>query len=381
MCARKILMGLIFCFCLKVSLAAVTVGTCQSGETPYTTISAAITAAPAGGVVNVCPGTYAEQLEIDKPLTIQGVKGTATLVSPSAGLNELPAGSSFFPQVLVNNAGGQVRLLNLSIDGSDALFNIDGVVLGLDAYCPEGAVQNFVGVYFLNTPGTLENMNVSGQFGESFPGGFEPQLIPNCGSGIEFHGSEQGIVRNSTVDNVGLYGIFSDGDLMADHNVVSGGNGPFGVGIAAGIGQITNNTITGTTAFKNTIGIEGGDLVKGNVVQSSIYGISGAGNVMQNTLQNNAISLSGITRVFANQISAPSTYYDPACFYGACNGTPTGPPFPTIGADFGCDNAGQVNKNSIQGVGIGFANVPKGETVSRMNTFSNVPTVLTSCGQ
>ena len=382
MCARKILPGLIFCFCFKVSLAAVTVGTCQPGKNSYTTISAAITAAPAGGVVDVCPGTYAEQLEIEKPLTIQGVNGTATIVAPSTGLNELPAGSGFYPQVLADNAGGQVKLLNLSIDGGDALFNVNGVVLGLDAYCPEGAVQNFVGVYFVNTPGTLANLNVSGQFGESFPGGFGfPQLIPNCGSGIEFHGSGEATVRNSTVSNVGFYGIFSDGDLTADHNVVSGGIGPFGVGIAAGTGSITDNTITGTVEFQKTIGIQGGDLVKGNVVQTSIYGIAEAGNVMKNTLQNNAISLSDITRGFDNQISAPSTYFNPVCFFGACNGTPTGPAFPTIGVDFACETADQVMKNSVQGVGIGFANVPKGETIKRKNTLRNVQTISTTCSQ
>ena len=374
MCARKILIGLIFCFCLKVSLAAVTVGTCQSGKTSYTTISSAITATPPGGVVNVCPGTYAEQLVIDKPLTIRGINGTPTIVPPSTGLTDLPAGSGFYPQVLANDAGGEVDLLNLAVDGTDALFNVNGIVLGIEAYCPAGVVQDFVGVYFVNTPGTLENVQVSGQFGDSSGGFGEPQLIPNCGSGIVFHGSGKALVRNSTVSDVGLYGIFSDGDLMADGNVVSGGNGPFGVGIGAGTGKISNNTITGTIAFQKTIGIEGGDLVRGNVVQTSIYGISGAGNVMKNTLQNNAISISGITRVFDNQISAMSTYYNPTCLFGVCT-------LPTVAIDFGCATAGQVMKNDIQGAGIGFANLPKGDAVPRKNTLSNVQTISTSCSQ
>lgn len=72
---------------------------------------------------------------------------------------------------------------------------------------------------------------------------------------------------------------------------------------------------------------------------------------MQNTLQNNASSFSGITPVFENAISAPSTYYNPACFYGFSDGSPTGPPFPTAGADFGCDNAGQVNEKRHSGSG------------------------------
>src|SRR5215469_15298306 len=54
----------VFCLSLKLSLAAVTVGSCQSVKHSYPTISAAIAAAPPGGIVNVCPGTYAEQIEI-----------------------------------------------------------------------------------------------------------------------------------------------------------------------------------------------------------------------------------------------------------------------------------------------------------------------------
>ncbi|HTD55478.1 MAG TPA: hypothetical protein VK670_08845 [Silvibacterium sp.] len=386
MCARKILSGLILCLCCKMSLAAVTVGSCRPDRHSYSTISAAIAEAQAGGVVDVCPGTYAEQLEIDKPLTLRGIDGTPVIVGPATGLNQLPAGSGFYPQVFVNNAGDEVRLLNLSIDGSNALFNVDGEVGGLDLFCPEGAVSNFVGVYIVDTPGTLENINVSNHFGDSFPGGFgEPQLIPNCGSGIVFHGTGRSIVRNSTVSDVGLYGIFSDGDLMADRNTVSGGNGPCGIGIeigtgntlcnagtAAAIGNIINNTITGTVAFENTIGIQGGDLVKDNNVQGSIYGISGAGNVVKNTLQNNAISISGITRVFDNQVSSAPTYFDPACS-GFCN------PVPTVGVDFACSDSDHVMKNGIQGVGIGFANLPKGDAVPKKNTFNSVQTVSTSC--
>ena len=60
--ARTIIIGFTLCFCIRASLAAVTVGTCRPSENKYTTISAAITAAPAGGVINVCPGTYAEQI-------------------------------------------------------------------------------------------------------------------------------------------------------------------------------------------------------------------------------------------------------------------------------------------------------------------------------
>jgi len=378
----KILFVLVFCLFLKVSVAEVTVGNCRSDKHSYPTISAAIAAAPAGGVVNVCPGTYAEQLEIDKPLTIRGIMGMPSIITPSEGLNELPAQSGAYPQVFVNNAGGEVRLTNILVDGSNALINFEGLVVLLDEFCPTGAIQNFVGVYFLNTPGVLEGMNVSNQFASIYlPEDEGPQTIPNCGSGVEFSDSRWAVVRNSTISNVGFQAVYSNGDLIANHNIVSGGFGPHGIGIGSMSGITANNTVTGSIGYEKTVGIQGGDVVRDNVVQSAIYGIMGADTVRNNTLTNNAISVSEASEVVENAISAPSTYYDPACFNEGCDGTPTGPAFPTIGVDLGCESGIRVRNNRIDGVGIGFANLENGETISRTNLLNNVTTVSTSCAQ
>ncbi len=381
MCSRKILTGLFLSFCLGIGHAAVTVGSCQSVKHPYTTISAAIAAAPAGGVVNVCPGTYAEQLEIDKPLTIQGIvmpnQPGVTIASPATGLNQLPANSNFYPQVFVNNAGGPVKLSNLSISGNGALVIYQGEPLQWTGICSNGlgSVVDLVGVYSSNTLATLDHMNVSGQFSSSLaPGQGGPQLIPNCGSGIEFNGSEDAVVKNSVVSNVGLYGIYSSGDLTADHNVVSGGNGPYGIGIEAGTGTITDNTVTGAL-FVQTKGIEGGQVVRGNIVQSSLYGIVGSAAARHNTLLNNATGMSEVTDASDNLITAPSTYNDPSCANGnSCSK-------PTIGIDLGCADGSLVKDNGIVGVGIGIANVEAGQTFSPTNLFANVTTTSTSCTQ
>ena len=76
---RTMLTGLILCLCVKSSLAAVTVGTCRADKQRYSTISAAVAAASPGEIVYVCPGIYPEQVEIDKPLTIQGIQGTPVI--------------------------------------------------------------------------------------------------------------------------------------------------------------------------------------------------------------------------------------------------------------------------------------------------------------
>jgi hypothetical protein len=52
-----------------------TSGNCNSATvTPYTTIGAAVTAAAAGDTVKVCPGAYAEDVTVDKALTLKGAK-------------------------------------------------------------------------------------------------------------------------------------------------------------------------------------------------------------------------------------------------------------------------------------------------------------------
>lgn len=54
-------------------LAAATfyVGSCKAGS--FGTISAAVAAVPAGSIVNVCPGTYPEQVVISQALTLKGM--------------------------------------------------------------------------------------------------------------------------------------------------------------------------------------------------------------------------------------------------------------------------------------------------------------------
>jgi pectin methylesterase-like acyl-CoA thioesterase len=66
------------------------VGLCAAPGTHYTTIGAAVTAAPAvGATIRVCPGTYPEQVTINKNLTLVGIaSGTsdAAVVTVPGGL-------------------------------------------------------------------------------------------------------------------------------------------------------------------------------------------------------------------------------------------------------------------------------------------------------
>jgi len=104
----------------------VIVGTCKVG-TRFTKIQDALNSTPAPTIVEVCPGTYPEQVTISKPVTLQGVpsgeSSLVTLVPPSGGMvpnATLLNGDSAAVQILVQNVAGAVNLTNLVVNGSDA---------------------------------------------------------------------------------------------------------------------------------------------------------------------------------------------------------------------------------------------------------------------
>jgi pectin methylesterase-like acyl-CoA thioesterase len=83
--------GLCTCLFGQMSRAStVQVGGCKTGLTNFPTISAAVTAVPSGSIIEVCPGTYPEQVVINKNLTLDGIaSGTMdapTIVPPNGGL-------------------------------------------------------------------------------------------------------------------------------------------------------------------------------------------------------------------------------------------------------------------------------------------------------
>ena len=375
--------SLTFCLCLGVAHAAITVGTCNSDKHPYTTISAAISAAPAGSVINVCPGTYPEQLTIVKPLTINGVvipnQPGATVTGPATGAIAIPGTTNVWTQILVNNAGGPVNLNNLSIAADSVKLLFSGYqepLLGSTSlFCEDEIIGDFSGIRYENTSGKLTHLSLTGQ-GVSEkspgPGSSGPQYVPNCGSGIEISGGDV-TVDSSSVGSAGVYGIAGSSSIT--HSIVNA-FGPYSVGIA-GAGKVEDNTITldGST---ETVGIASGDLVRGNVVQGAATGITGAREAKHNTLINNFVGLSGSTPS-DNLISAEPTYIDPLC-ENPIEPTPSCI-VRTIGIDASCGSGDMGKDNGIVNVGIGIANVPIGETFSATNLFAGVGSTSTTCSQ
>src|SRR5215472_16215648 len=73
---------------LSASTITYAVGTCRAHLPSYPTISAALATTPPGNVVEVCPGTYREQVQITQPVTLEGVTGedsARVIIAPPLG--------------------------------------------------------------------------------------------------------------------------------------------------------------------------------------------------------------------------------------------------------------------------------------------------------
>jgi hypothetical protein len=155
--------------------ATVVVGTCKPGV-QYPTISAAVAGAPTGSTIDVCPGTYSEQVIVKRNFTIIGIAvGTAdsaVVLPPSGGL--VTNGSDIFgnpvaPQIFVQDA--VVTISHLTVDGTGN--NLAG--------CGAPTLE---GIYYQNSSGTITDNVVRNQYQTDFAdfGGCQNGLAINVES-------------------------------------------------------------------------------------------------------------------------------------------------------------------------------------------------------
>jgi hypothetical protein len=377
----KYLTLLSFLPALQVAHAAITVGSCEARNHSYATIGQAITAAHAGETIDVCPGTYPEQLTITKPLTVRGVtipgQGGVTITAPAAGLQDMPTGSGSYPQIYVSHAGS-VGLVNLAVNGTGANILFGSIAFDTTTACQVGFIKDFSGIYFANSAGEVRSVSVSGHFANSASPD-SPQLYPNCGSGIEFATrGEASQVIDSVINGYGYTGISSTGPVRVLRNVLTSPSGPYQVGISV---TKTGSTVIGNTVsgaqFTQSTGIQGGEDVEDNIVQGWLLGIADARQVNHNTLLNNGIGISDPDMATRNLLTGAAQYTDPTCATGGCE--PGHTTKATVGIDMQCEDSSMVNGNGIVGLGIGIAEVKKNQTTSSTNLYAEVATNVTSC--
>ena len=206
--------------------SSATVGLCAGPGTHYTTIQAAVNA-PGVTTVEVCPGTYPEQVTITANLTLKGIaSGTsdaAVVVVPAGGLKANGVtdifGDPTAAQILVQNA--TVTISHITVDGAN-----DGLTdCSVDA----------IGIYYQNASGTITDNAVRNVL--------LPPALQGCQDGLAINvdsttGSSV-TVSNNSVRNYDKNGITASGpgDGSPGPNVTVTGNTVIGLGATTVIAQ------------------------------------------------------------------------------------------------------------------------------------------------
>jgi parallel beta-helix repeat protein len=277
------------CFAGPAARAAtVAVGTCKPTVHQYPTIGAAVAAVPAGTTVDVCPGTYPEQVLINKELTLIGIvfgaNDSAVVVPPSGGL--VSNGSDIFgnpvaAQIFVQSTN--VTVSHLTVDGTGN--NIAG--------CSAPTLE---GIYFQNSSGKITDNVVRNQFQTDFTdyGGCQNGLAINVES---LTSSNAVTVSDNSVRSYQKNGITATGastgpgsagpavtitanyivGLAATAMNWPGGAAENGIQIGFGAtGTVSLNTVNDNIWWNDTSG-DPGDAASGILIYAS-EGITVSGN-------------------------------------------------------------------------------------------------------
>ena len=300
LCRYAILVASI-CFAAQSSQAAtVVVGACRTGRS-FTTIQAAVDAVPSGSTIDVCPGTYPEQVMIEaKTLTVVGIlSGTndaAVLLPPAGGLimnGTRIGGRAVAAQIFVQDSTG-VTISHLTVDGNgNALSDCS---------------RNLIGIYFKNSSGRIMDSVARNQILDSSLQGCQVGLGIDVESDL---GNPAVTVSNNSVHNYQKNGITAGGPgtgagpaMAVTNNTVIGIGATTAIaqnGIQIGFGasgKVSGNTVagdiyTGPAAAAGTgilIFASTGITVSGNSVQSTQFGIATVTDSVDGTADNTFIS-------------------------------------------------------------------------------------------
>jgi parallel beta-helix repeat protein len=322
--------------------------TCRLAAHPCATISHAVSQAPAGSSISVGAGTYTTPLTLTNSMNITGAVqngANATVLNPSTTVAD--ADSTYenaTPQTIgalvdVTN-GASVNFTNLVINGAAAS----------PSFTPTACQDDFVGIYFHNASGSVNNVNVKGV--ELAPALFGCQdglavyaatdAASPTGSTVVMSGvavktyDKNGItcsdpqtsctVTNSTVAGIGPTGAIAQNGIQISYGAAGAVSGT----------KVTGNSYTGGGADNQATGI-------------LVYDAA-AVNLNGNTLSANDVDLfagadsgaaSGHWTIVSNTVS------------GATDNVPNGTPGNGEGNGYGdgiqLDGVGSANPTTVNG--------------------------------
>jgi hypothetical protein len=339
------------------------VGSCIASLPKFSTIQAAVSSVPAGSIIEVCPGTYSEQVTISQPLTLRGVvvnnQDRPVIAPPPNGLAKNVTsitGEPVAAQVLVENLSppGNVVLTGITVDGTGAEVQGCSVTAAL------------AGIFYASgVSGTISDMTT------------RDQNLPSCGYGIWIEngaGPDQSItVENNSVHDVSWLGIFALSNQTPSTltatikgNFVNGlvYNQTKDIEVNGVSGTLTGNVVTG--GFQGLTNDGGPVTISGNVVADISIGVG--------------ISIGDGSTVKSNQISNVYT----AFLFGG-SGVSPGPTVTgnttkntTYAVMYNCVPNVTVKSNTFNDSEFGYDHVPAANSGLGANSIYNIDTVQTS---
>jgi nitrous oxidase accessory protein NosD len=208
----------------------------QCPTATFTSIQDAINAANPGSLIRVCPGTYREQLSINKSLSVEGDNGAIVMPSSMVANTTGSSGAPIAAAILVKNAA------NAEIEG----LIVDTANSGITECSPD-----LIGILYQNSSGSIEHNAVRNtKLSVSLNGcqSGDAIVVQSLGGGT----SKVSIDDNSVHDyqKNGITGNELGTDVAVTNNVVTGlgpttGAAQNGIQIGFGAkGGVLRNTVT-----------------------------------------------------------------------------------------------------------------------------------------
>ncbi len=260
-------------------------GSCASPD--YNTISAAVSHASSGDTIDVCPGTYAESVDVNNiQLTLNGSAGDSPATIDAAGQPEgviiqgAAAAGSSVQGFNIENAQGEGVL----VEGTSNVTVANNVVSGNDLACiPQtGANDCGEGIHLESVTNSTVSRNTSenNTGGILLDDGVPPGTIGAgaLGGPTAYYGPTSG---NQILSNIVVNNVWDCGITMPSHNSDAA---PGGFPNPAA-GGVFDNTVKGNVSQNN--GTQGGG-GSGILMAAPFPGTASYDNVIQgNTVSGN----------------------------------------------------------------------------------------------